>query len=65
MKLQNPEAQTDCSELALMREYLDFNDATVLELGCGTARTTRLIAETFPIKQLIAAEVDHIQLQKT
>ncbi|MBK8455537.1 MAG: class I SAM-dependent methyltransferase [Thiofilum sp.] len=64
MKLQNPEAQTDCSELALMREYLDFNDATVLELGCGTARTTRLIAETFPIKQLIAAEVDHIQLQK-
>lgn len=64
LKLQNPEAQTSCSELALMREYLDFNNATVLELGCGTARTTRLIAENFPIKQLIAAEVDKIQLQK-
>jgi ubiquinone/menaquinone biosynthesis C-methylase UbiE len=64
LQLQNPNAQTYCSELALMREYLDFNNATVLELGCGAARTTRLIAETFPIKQLIAAEVDHIQLQK-
>ena len=35
-----------------------------MELGCGTARMTRLLVERFPIARLIATEVDQIQHAK-
>jgi ubiquinone/menaquinone biosynthesis C-methylase UbiE len=64
MQIQNPLANTRCNELELIGKYLPLADATVLELGCGTARMTDLLAERFPLKRLIATEVDTIQHAK-
>ena len=64
MQIQNPSVQTRCNELDLIGQHLPLADATVLELGCGTARMTRLLVERFPIARLIATEVDTIQHAK-
>jgi SAM-dependent methyltransferase len=40
---------------------LPTRDAHWLELGCGTALTTRRLAETFPSLRISAMEVDRIQ----
>jgi len=64
MKIQNPTAATRCNELDLIGQHLALDNATVLELGCGTAQMTRLIAERFPVARLIATEVDQTQHHK-
>lgn len=64
MQISNPDNNTLCNELELIGKHLALENATVLELGCGAAHMTRLIAEHFPVKQLIATEVDQTQHEK-
>lgn len=61
MQLQNPNASTLCNELDLIGQKLPLEGATVLELGCGTARMTCMISERYPVAHIIATEVDQIQ----
>lgn len=61
MQISNTSTNTVCNELELLQQHLDLENAKVLELGCGKARTTRLIAESEPSCTIIAAEVDEIQ----
>ncbi len=43
---------------------LPFDGASVLELGCGKAEKTRLLAETGRLKEIVALEVDDIQYRR-
>ncbi len=47
-----------------MLDRLPFDGARVLELGCGRAEKTRLLAETGRPNEIIALEVDQIQHAK-
>ncbi len=46
MKIADPTQTTLVNEVKLMLEQLPFDGAQVLELGCGKAEKTRLLAET-------------------
>jgi ubiquinone/menaquinone biosynthesis C-methylase UbiE len=48
-------------EIELLGELLPLDGARVLELGCGTAAMTRLIAERYPVAGIVATEVDATQ----
>lgn len=61
MKIADP-TQTDvCNEVTLMLSELQFEGASVLELGCGKAEKTRALAERGQVKEILAMEVDTIQ----
>jgi ubiquinone/menaquinone biosynthesis C-methylase UbiE len=64
MSLEGPEDQDVTDELSVLDRMLDFTGARVLELGCGGAEKTRLIAENHQIEQIVAAEIDPIAHQK-
>ena len=64
MQLIGPEQQDRGGELAVIRRMLPLADAKVLELGCGAAEKTRLIAERFPVAAIVAAEIDAVQHAK-
>ncbi|RLA36152.1 MAG: SAM-dependent methyltransferase [Gammaproteobacteria bacterium] len=51
-------------EIELLGELLPLDGARVLELGCGTAAMTRLIAERYPVAGIVATEVDTAQHAK-
>lgn len=63
MQLQT-DSYRNATEIEIMEEVLPFEDADVLELGCGRARWTRTIAERFPVKSVTATEVDRVQHEK-
>jgi len=50
-----------CMENDLFEELLSLNGKKILELGCGKADITRLIATTGVGRQVTATEVDEIQ----
>lgn len=61
MKIADPTQDTLVNEVELMLGELPFDGASVLELGCGKAEKTRLLAETGRVKEIVALEVDDIQ----
>jgi len=61
MKIADPAQDTLVNEVKLMLAELPFDGARVLELGCGKAEKTRLLAETGRVKEIVALEVDDIQ----
>jgi ubiquinone/menaquinone biosynthesis C-methylase UbiE len=64
MKFHDPESYSVFQELDIIRRLLPLEGARVLELGCGKAEMTRVIAENFPVTEIIATEVDEIQHAK-
>ena len=61
MKIADPAQDTLVNEVRLMLAELPFDGANVLELGCGKAEKTRMLAETGRMKEIVALEVDDIQ----
>lgn len=64
MQIANPTQTSLVNEVSLMLETLPFDGACVLELGCGRAEKTRLLAETGRVREIVALEVDQIQHAK-
>lgn len=64
MKIADPAQNTLLNEVKLMLAELPLDGASVLELGCGKAEKTRLLAETGRLKEIVALEVDDIQHQR-
>jgi ubiquinone/menaquinone biosynthesis C-methylase UbiE len=61
MKIADSTQDTLVNEVRLMLDELPFDGARVLELGCGKAEKTRLLAETGRPREIVALEVDAIQ----
>lgn len=64
MKIADPTQDTLVNEVRLMLDELPFDGARVLELGCGKAEKTRMLAETGRPREIVALEVDDIQRQR-
>lgn len=52
------------SDFDQIGKLLPLDGARLLELGCGAAFTTRRLAESFPLREIVAMEVDRIQHEK-
>lgn len=61
MKIADPAQDMLVNEVRLMLDELPFDGACVLELGCGKAEKTRLLAATGRPREIVALEVDDIQ----
>ncbi len=64
MKLNDPHAYRTMNEEEVIAQHLELRDKQLLELGCGRAWMTRLLAERFAPATLVATEVDRIQHEK-
>jgi len=64
MQIADPSQKSLVNEVKLMLDTLPFAGARVLELGCGRAEKTRLLAETGRAREIVALEVDDIQHAK-
>lgn len=62
MRISNPEVSLVANEWDVLDELLPLVGATVLELGCGKAEKTRIVAQK--AATVLALEVDEIQLAK-
>lgn len=62
MRIANPDVCLVANEADILDELLPLNRAKVLELGCGTAEKTRIVAKK--AASVLALEVDEIQLAK-
>jgi SAM-dependent methyltransferase len=60
MRIADPDASRVADEKEIIDELLSLSGASVLELGCGNADKTRLLART--AASVLALEVDPIQL---
>ena len=64
MQFINPEPQPVLKEIDVIDRMLTLNEAHILELGCGAATKTRLVAENFNVAKITAVEIDPIQHEK-
>lgn len=64
MKLNDPSAYQTLTEADVLARHLVLQGNRLLELGCGSAWMTRLLAERFQAAEILATEVDRIQLDK-
>ncbi|MCG6933807.1 MAG: class I SAM-dependent methyltransferase [Gallionella sp.] len=62
MLIADPETRLVVNEGEILDQLLQLQDATVLELGCGKAEKTRIVAKQ--AASVLALEVDEIQLAK-
>ena len=58
MRIADPAATRLVNEVKLLLETLPLDAAQVLELGCGKAEKTRLLAESGRVREIVALEVD-------
>ena len=65
MKLSPELIKKTCPEAEVFESVLSLDKQNILELGCGDAFTTRLIAMAGEGRSITAAEVDVIQHDKT
>lgn len=64
MLLKSPARLAVNSDFELIKKLLRLKNSNLLELGCGSAFTTRRIAENLPVANIQALEVDRIQHEK-
>ncbi len=64
MRLMGPDEAPIRPEIELLGEHLPLAGSRVLELGCGAAAMTRLLAERTPVASILATEVDAVQHAK-
>lgn len=64
MQISLEPIQKICPEVEVFESVLSLDNQDILELGCGDATLTRLIAEGGHDRSIIATEVDEIQHQK-
>jgi len=62
MRIADPAVRRVASEADILDELLQLQRATVLELGCGRAEKTRIVAQK--AATVLALEVDETQLAK-
>lgn len=62
MRIDAPQVTLVANEREIMDELLHLENARVLELGCGAAEKTRLVAQK--AASVLALEVDEVQLAK-
>ena len=61
MQIARPAIEQTCSEREIYNRILALDGANILELGCGRAELTRLIATTGTNRRITALEVDEVQ----
>ena len=64
MRIHDEKAYHVLTEQDVIGEILEVRGKEVLELGCGRAWMTRLLAEQFAPSRIVATEVDRIQQEK-
>lgn len=64
MRSNDPGAYRTATEEEVIADLLDIQGSQLLELGCGDAGMTRLLAQRFAPAHIVATEVDGIQHEK-
>ncbi len=64
MRINDPDAYIEATEAEIIERLLPLKGRRVLELGCGAAWMTRLLAERFAPSHIVATEVDLVQHEK-
>ncbi len=64
MKIAQSPINKTCKEREILNQELSFDNKNILELGCGKAKLTRIIAQGGKNRHVTATEVDKIQHEK-